>query len=1236
MKKRIMAVLLAVSLMVGMIPAVNAANAKVSLTVEPSETILYAGDEVTFTLYIQTYEGGSVSGFTLGLDIPSGLTYVDASAAIDSSFKAITGAENYEWIEADKQFFCSSSALEGLSGLAERRSVGTFKCTVDNSAAGSYTVGASVVSVEDKDVINVTGADLENNKATVTVISEITGELAIDIAKPVKGATPQATITDGTGYIGTITWEPNHAQFGASTAYTATVELTAEEGYQFANDAVPAVNGASTTQILSNTGDKLTFEATFEATDGADALGGTVTINGTPKFGETLTFTKNLDFGSEDEDAAVLSYRWKRGNIVVGTELSYVPVAEDIGKTITVSVTSSLNSGSVTSAGVVIGKADYAGAAPAVPTLDSKTDTTITIQSTDGYEYVCNSENMAPDNGWSTETTFDGLTANTKYYIFARVAATATHEASDASTALEVTTDKPSTPIAINASEDIIYDGNAVEYGEGKELSYTYAGDGAVAVKFYADSDGTRGTVLDSAPINAGTYWIGVSAAEGTNYAAAEEVFEKFTIAKAEQQITGQHITVKVGKTADLSGFTAQGELSFEASGNSATIEGKTLTAGNTAGEYSLTVTAAATDNYNSKTVGFDLIITAKDTQTITAENVTATYGDTGKKITASGIANGGALSYAVKSGADVVSVDAQGNLTILKAGTAVVTVTAAETTDFAAATKDVTVTVNPKEITPVIAVTGTYTYDDGKAITPTYTVTFGQEETLAAAEYDVKVTDNVDAGTAKITVTDKTGGNYTFAEIEETFEIGKAPAKTLADKSTSVKFTATGAQTYALTGLGEGIKGYAAGTKSDTDGIIASWSVANGTVTYTLSDKAAAGKTATLPVTVSYKNYEDSTVNVVITLTDKDPSGSSVDSAFTKTYDGKAVTFADIHAAAKVAGTWAWAEGTVAPVNAQTATEYTLVFTPTDTANYATEVQKVSITINKATITVKADDIAIKVNETVPAATYTVTGLVNGETLKTEPTVAIEGTVDNTKEGEYTITASGAETPNANYNDIVYVAGKLTISNKNTVITPVGPKPQQPTQPEEPEVTPSFGDVAGEWFEADVEYVAEKGLMNGVGDGSMFAPLMDTSRGMIVTILWRMEGQPVPMTANTFKDVEKGAYYEQAVAWAAEKGIVNGYGDTFGPNDNITREQFATILFRYAQYKGLAAVTLEENLIGYADHAKVSPYAVQAMNWAVGKGLINGIGSELQPAGAASRAQAAAILHRFCENVIQ
>ncbi len=111
--------------------------------------------------------------------------------------------------------------------------------------------------------------------------------------------------------------------------------------------------------------------------------------------------------------------------------------------------------------------------------------------------------------------------------------------------------------------------------------------------------------------------------------------------------------------------------------------------------------------------------------------------------------------------------------------------------------------------------------------------------------------------------------------------------------------------------------------------------------------------------------------------------------------------------------------------------------------------------------------------------------------------------------------------------------------------------------------------------------------------------------------------------------------YYEQAVAWAAEKGIVNGYGDTFGPNDNITREQFATILFRYAQYKGYdVSVGEETNILSYADAFSVSEYAIPAMQWACGAGLINGNGDQLMPIGVANRAQAAAILHRFCENV--
>lgn len=180
------------------------------------------------------------------------------------------------------------------------------------------------------------------------------------------------------------------------------------------------------------------------------------------------------------------------------------------------------------------------------------------------------------------------------------------------------------------------------------------------------------------------------------------------------------------------------------------------------------------------------------------------------------------------------------------------------------------------------------------------------------------------------------------------------------------------------------------------------------------------------------------------------------------------------------------------------------------------------------------------------------------------------------------------------------------------------------------------FTDVKdADWFYNDVVYVYEKGLMNGV-TGTTFEPLSETTRGMIVTILWRMDGQPAPANVCQFKDVASGSYYEKAIAWAAEKGVVTGISETeFRPDDSITREQLATILYRYAQYKGLdTSVGEDTNILSYADAFDISDYAFSAMQWACGAGLINGIEGKLVPAGYATRAQVAAILHRFCENV--
>ena len=199
--------------------------------------------------------------------------------------------------------------------------------------------------------------------------------------------------------------------------------------------------------------------------------------------------------------------------------------------------------------------------------------------------------------------------------------------------------------------------------------------------------------------------------------------------------------------------------------------------------------------------------------------------------------------------------------------------------------------------------------------------------------------------------------------------------------------------------------------------------------------------------------------------------------------------------------------------------------------------------------------------------------------------------------------------------------------------VTPGTPSaPVTPARPAAPVGLP-FADVSGsDWFYNDVRYVYEKGIMDGTGI-DRFSPNAPLTRAMIVTILYRMAGSPSVSGSSDFTDVAAGKWFAKAVAWAAANGIVNGYGSgLFGPNDPVTREQLAAILYRYAVYGGMTAVTLEENLGSFADTAQLSAYAIQAMNWAVGQGLINGSGSNLVPKAQATRAQVAAIIHRYLE----
>lgn len=179
------------------------------------------------------------------------------------------------------------------------------------------------------------------------------------------------------------------------------------------------------------------------------------------------------------------------------------------------------------------------------------------------------------------------------------------------------------------------------------------------------------------------------------------------------------------------------------------------------------------------------------------------------------------------------------------------------------------------------------------------------------------------------------------------------------------------------------------------------------------------------------------------------------------------------------------------------------------------------------------------------------------------------------------------------------------------------------------------FDDVKEkDWFREAVQFVYDNDLMNGVGE-TTFNPYADTTRGMIVTILWRLEGSPEATSPAAFTDVADGNYYTKAVAWAVENGVVTGYSDEiFAPDRNISRQEMAAILYRYAGIKKYDVAGRSE-IAGFADVNEVHSYATEALQWSVNAALVQGRGNNnLAPTDGANRAEAATLLMRFVNTV--
>ena len=470
---------------------------------------------------------------------------------------------------------------------------------------------------------------------------------------------------------------------------------------------------------------------------------------------------------------------------------------------------------------------------------------------------------------------------------------------------------------------------------------------------------------------------------------------------------------------------------------------------------------------------------------------------------------------------------------------------------------------------------------------------------------------------------------------------------------------------------------------KPASNHIMDSVTASGGEITYTSGvNLPTANLTDTYEVTISTKNYSDIKATLTFTTVDKTPVTVSGVAVANKTYDGKALTYTGTPAAMTAGGetvevsdftyTWKNSEGhtlTSAPKNAGS---YTLTVAVVD--DQYTGSVTLNCSISKAAVTITALDVSAAVGSKLPTFSYRVAGLAEGESLKTEPTLTCAA--DMNKTGVYAIKASGAEVPEGgNYHDtITYVDGKLTVyyyntanrvtvyggahgiarvddynpstgdrvtitvtpdegyevdqvlvttaSGKKVPVTrtgenryvfemPSGSVSIQVTYKAEEKVV--YTDVSPyAWYAEAVEYVTVQGLMNGVGEGK-FAPGATVTRAMVWTVLARMDGED---TAST------GLWYAKAQQWAMETGVSDGTN----PESAITREQLATMLYRY-----YGSPAISGSLSGYADGSSVSDWAEDAMLWAIEQGLIEGVGdNKLAPAADTTRAQLAQILMRF------
>ena len=663
-------------------------------------------------------------------------------------------------------------------------------------------------------------------------------------------------------------------------------------------------------------------------------------------------------------------------------------------------------------------------------------------------------------------------------------------------------------------------------------------------------------------------------------------------------------------------------------------------------GTYKVTATYEDADNYGKKTVDFRVNAA---TVTVTGGKVeTKEYNSntdaTIESVSFSGLVNGERFSeddYTVTSATYTenanagtgkkVSFTVELNDTDI-ASNYVLTVTA----------PTITGAIDPKAITVSLEDIADQNFS-GNAITPAVTVTAEgtlNEYVLAnGTDYTVAYDNNTNVGTASVTVEAKSGSNYTFADAGTTFEIIEAAAPEIADLAGEYTYNYTGEETLAIVGIpvNAGDVSYEIGTLTGETDMVSNVSAANEEVTFTVEavDVSYVGKTVTIPVVIKMQNYADVEISVVISRSEKDQPVLAVQS-IEKTYDGEELTAEDIVGTAtfegeELTGTWEWVTDPATMVNANEAGyTATVEFVPDNSDDFMEVEAELTVVINKADPTGQPSYTKIRsANKTLADAELEV------GTITPEGTIAWVDSLDTVVERRAKYQWVFTPNDTTNYNnltgEIVLYSGSSGGSSR-----PSSSKDNEREDDVVVDVIDKYYDVNRyDWYAEAVEMVVSAGLFEGVSE-NRFDPNGTMTRAMLVTVLWRLAGEPEADSASSFSDVSRRAWYADAVAWANENGIVTGINEaTFAPDQNITREQMAVILYRYAQTIGLD-VSARADLSGYADASGISAYAEEAMSWAVAEGLISGMTeTTLAPKGTATRAQVATILMRFVNYVL-